>query len=48
MNFRKQHSIEPSPMQLAPLVDVLFLLVTTDLVTAVQAAAHAAPEGGLG
>jgi biopolymer transport protein ExbD len=27
MNFRKQHSIDPVPMQLAPLVDVLLLLV---------------------
>lgn len=27
MNFRKQHTIEPVPMQLAPLVDVLLLLV---------------------
>ena len=25
MNFRKQHSIDPVPIQLAPLVDVLFL-----------------------
>lgn len=33
MNFRKQHSIEPSPMQLAPLVDVLFLLVIFFAVT---------------
>lgn len=27
MNFRKQHTIDPVPMQLAPLVDVLLLLV---------------------
>ena len=27
MNFRKQNTIEPVPMQLAPLVDVLLLLV---------------------
>ncbi len=33
MNFRKQHSIEPSPMQLAPLVDILFLLVIFFAVT---------------
>ncbi len=33
MNFRKQHSIEPTPMQLAPLVDVLFLLVIFFAVT---------------
>jgi len=33
MNFRKQNSIEPTPMQLAPLVDVLFLLVIFFAVT---------------
>lgn len=33
MNFRKQHSIEPTPMQLAPLVNVLFLLVIFFAVT---------------
>jgi biopolymer transport protein ExbD len=33
MNFRKQHSIDPVPMQLAPLVDVLFLLVIFFAVT---------------
>ncbi len=33
MNFRKQTTIEPSPMQLAPLVDVLFLLVIFFAVT---------------
>ncbi|HCN29041.1 MAG TPA: biopolymer transporter ExbD [Verrucomicrobiales bacterium] len=33
MNFRKQHSIEPTPMQLAPLVDVLLLLVIFFAVT---------------
>lgn len=27
MNFRKQHTIDPVPVQLAPLVDVLLLLV---------------------
>lgn len=38
----------PTPSMAIQSGDVLFLLVTTDLVTAVQAAAHAAPEGGLG
>ncbi len=33
MNFRKQNTIEPTPMQLAPLVDVLFLLVIFFAVT---------------
>jgi len=33
MNFRKTHSIEAIPMQLAPLVDVLFLLVIFFAVT---------------
>jgi biopolymer transport protein ExbD len=33
MNFRKQHSIEPTPLQLAPLVDVLLLLVIFFAVT---------------
>jgi biopolymer transport protein ExbD len=33
MNFRKQHSIDPVPIQLAPLVDVLFLLVIFFAVT---------------
>ena len=33
MNFRKQNSIEPVPIQLAPLVDVLFLLVIFFAVT---------------
>ena len=33
MIFRKQHPIEPTPMQLAPLVDVLFLLVIFFAVT---------------
>jgi biopolymer transport protein ExbD len=33
MNFRKQHTIDPVPMQLAPLVDVLFLLVIFFAVT---------------
>jgi biopolymer transport protein ExbD len=33
MNFRKQHSIEPTPLQLAPLVDILFLLVIFFAVT---------------
>jgi biopolymer transport protein ExbD len=33
VNFRKQHSIDPVPMQLAPLVDVLFLLVIFFAVT---------------
>jgi biopolymer transport protein ExbD len=33
MNFRKQHTIEAIPMQLAPLVDVLFLLVIFFAVT---------------
>lgn len=33
MNFRKQTSIEPTPMQLAPLVDVLLLLVIFFAVT---------------
>lgn len=33
MNFRKTHSIDPVPMQLAPLVDVLFLLVIFFAVT---------------
>ena len=33
MNFRKQSSIDPVPIQLAPLVDVLFLLVIFFAVT---------------
>jgi biopolymer transport protein ExbD len=33
MNFRKTHTIDPVPMQLAPLVDVLFLLVIFFAVT---------------
>ena len=33
MNFRKTNSIDPVPMQLAPLVDVLFLLVIFFAVT---------------
>ena len=33
MNFRKHNTIEPTPMQLAPLVDVLFLLVIFFAVT---------------
>lgn len=33
MNFRKQNTIEPTPIQLAPLVDVLFLLVIFFAVT---------------
>jgi biopolymer transport protein ExbD len=33
MNFRKHTSIDPTPVQLAPLVDVLFLLVIFFAVT---------------
>jgi biopolymer transport protein ExbD len=33
MNFRKQNTIEPTPLQLAPLVDILFLLVIFFAVT---------------
>lgn len=33
MNFRKHNTIEPAPMQLAPLVDVLLLLVIFFAVT---------------